>query len=134
MAKRLCRSTGNKVIAGVCSGVAEYFEIDPTIVRIIWLLSIIPGIGIIAYIVCWLAMPENTSANYVAGSEAKGSSEQNSVDKDRSKRILGIALIIIGSLFLLERFFRWFDMSIVIPLGIIAVGLFVLFNARRESR
>lgn len=134
MAKRLYRSTGNKVIAGVCSGVAEYFEIDPTIVRIIWLLSIIPGIGIIAYIICWLAMPEKTPANYISVSESEGGSEQYGVDKDRSKRILGIALIIIGCLFLLERFSRWFDMSIIIPLGIIGVGLFVLFNARRESR
>jgi phage shock protein C len=134
MAKRLYRSTGNKVIAGVCSGVAEYFEIDPTIVRIIWLLSIIPGIGIIAYIICWLAMPEKTTANYISVSESEGGSEQTSVDKDRSKRILGIALIIIGCLFLLERFSRWFDMSIIIPLGIIGVGLFVLFNARRESQ
>lgn len=57
MAKRLTLSQ-NKKIAGVCAGVAEYFDIDPTIVRIIWLFAILgAGAGLLAYLICWIVMP-----------------------------------------------------------------------------
>jgi phage shock protein C len=57
--RRLVRSTNDRKIAGVCAGIADYFDIDPTIVRIIWLLAtLIPGPNIIAYLVLWLALPE----------------------------------------------------------------------------
>ncbi len=134
MSKQLYRSNENKILAGVCAGIAEYFEIDPTIVRIIWLLSIFTGIGIIAYIICWLVMPEKSFSpfkNSADTHETFGTKETSTVDKDKSKRILGIALIIIGSLFMMDKFFRWFNMDIIIPLGIIAVGIYILFNTRR---
>jgi phage shock protein C len=53
------RRTQDKKIAGICGGVARYFDIDVTLVRIVWLLAAIfpPVPGIIAYIVCWIAMP-----------------------------------------------------------------------------
>jgi phage shock protein C len=134
MSKQLYRSKENKILAGVCAGIAEYFEIDPTIVRIIWLLSIFTGIGIIAYLICWLIMPEKSFSPFKSSadsSEAFDTKETSAIDKDKSKRILGIALIIIGSLFMLDKFFRWFNMDLIIPLGIIAVGIYILFNTRR---
>ena len=54
--KRLRRSRTNRVIAGVCGGIAEYANLDPTIVRI--LAVIIPGFGWFAYLICALLMPE----------------------------------------------------------------------------
>lgn len=138
MNKQLYRSH-EKVIAGVCSGIAEYFEIDPTIVRIIWLLSIFAGIGIIAYIVCWVAMPEKryrsfgSSANTQDSSMTRDSStERNSVDREKSKRVFGIALIIIGAVFLADKFFRWFDINLLIPAAIIVIGVYLVLNARRD--
>jgi phage shock protein C len=57
--KRLVRSTNDRKLAGVCAGLADYFDIDPTIVRVLWLLAtLIPGPNIIAYIVLWIAVPE----------------------------------------------------------------------------
>lgn len=57
--KRLYRSKTDRIIAGVCAGVAEYSNIDPTIVRLLWLLwSLIWGTGIIAYIIAWIIIPE----------------------------------------------------------------------------
>ena len=59
MPKKLYRSKSNKMIAGVCGGVAEYFNIDPTVVRVIWAIaSIFAFAGVIAYIVCALIVPE----------------------------------------------------------------------------
>jgi phage shock protein PspC (stress-responsive transcriptional regulator) len=55
--KRLYRDENNKILGGVCSGIAAYFGIDPVIVRILFILFIISGIGIIAYIFLWLFVP-----------------------------------------------------------------------------
>jgi phage shock protein PspC (stress-responsive transcriptional regulator) len=59
--KKLTRPREGKRIAGVCAGVARYLEIDVTLVRVLWILvTILPPIpGIVAYIVCWIAMPED---------------------------------------------------------------------------
>ena len=57
--KKLCRSNRNRMLAGVCGGIAEYLDIDPTLVRVIWaVLSLTGGAGLIAYIVCIVLMPE----------------------------------------------------------------------------
>lgn len=56
--KRLYRAVDSKKIAGVCAGLGEYFNIDPTIIRIIFLVAtIFWGVGILIYLICWLAMP-----------------------------------------------------------------------------
>ena len=61
MEKKLYRSTTNKTIAGVCAGLAEYLNIDPTIVRVIWALVGLSGAGLLAYLVCALIIPEKPS-------------------------------------------------------------------------
>lgn len=60
MTKKLYLSNDDKKICGVCGGIAEYFEIDSTIVRILWILFVmVGGSGIIAYIICALVIPKN---------------------------------------------------------------------------
>ena len=61
MDKKLYRNTSNKLIAGVCSGLAEYINIDPTIVRLIWALVGLSGAGIVAYLIAALIIPEKPS-------------------------------------------------------------------------
>ena len=61
MNKQLMRSSRDKKIAGVCAGVAYYFDIDPTIVRVIWgVLAFGYGAGIVAYIILWIIAPVAT--------------------------------------------------------------------------
>ena len=56
--KRLLRSATDKKIAGVCGGLAEYFDIDATVIRLCWLLAILfAGTGVLAYIVLWIILP-----------------------------------------------------------------------------
>ena len=61
MEKKLYRNLENKMIAGVCSGLAEYLSIDATIIRIIWALVGLSGAGLLAYLVCALIIPVKPS-------------------------------------------------------------------------
>ena len=59
MEKRLTRDVKNKKIAGVCAGIANYFDLDPTLVRVIWILLVcVAGTGVLAYLIAWAGMPE----------------------------------------------------------------------------
>ena len=59
MEKKLYRSRTDKKVAGVCSGLAKFLNIDPTVVRLIWAIAIIcAGVGLLAYLVCALLIPE----------------------------------------------------------------------------
>ncbi len=56
--KRLMRSRIDKKIGGVCAGLADYFDIDPTIVRVVWLLAIfLGGTGGLLYLILWIVLP-----------------------------------------------------------------------------
>ena len=58
--KRLTRSK-DKMIGGVCAGLGEYLGLDPTIVRVVWVLMVLfAGFGILLYIILWLVMPKPT--------------------------------------------------------------------------
>ena len=67
--KKLTRSKNNRVIAGVAAGMAAYLNIDPTVVRVLWALTLLPGgiPGIILYIVCWIIIPEEDGNSGVQG-------------------------------------------------------------------
>jgi len=62
MEKKLYRNPQNKILAGVCSGLAEYLNIDPTIIRVIWALVGLSGAGLLAYLICALLIPEKPSS------------------------------------------------------------------------
>lgn len=59
--KRLARDMSESKLGGVCAGIARYLNIDVTIVRLLWIVGTFAsvGIGILAYIVCWIVMPRN---------------------------------------------------------------------------
>ncbi|OYX38420.1 PspC domain-containing protein [Candidatus Saccharibacteria bacterium 32-50-10] len=60
MAKTLYRSKTDRKIAGICGGLGKYFNIDPTIVRVIFILMLLPGglPGVLPYLVLWVVIPE----------------------------------------------------------------------------
>lgn len=60
--KRLTRSTTNKMLGGVCGGLAEYFDVDVSLVRLLALLLVfLPGPGVLVYFVLWLVIPPDTA-------------------------------------------------------------------------
>lgn len=57
--KKLYRSQKNRMIAGVCGGIAEYLDVDPTLVRLAWVLvTFAGGAGLLAYLIAWIIVPE----------------------------------------------------------------------------
>ncbi len=59
--KRLYKTEGNKKICGVCGGIAEYFDVDPTLVRVAWVVAALCGsMGFWAYLACAIIMPNKS--------------------------------------------------------------------------
>lgn len=144
MKKRLYRSRTDHKIAGVCGGIAEYLDLDPTIVRIVFvLLALFNGGGIIAYLVCWIAMPlepqelQGTLPNLPEESPTAGANSEGEIPSSRaSRRIgigLGIVLIVIGLSLLLERYVPWYGVN-VLPLLLIVGGALLLYRGWIEER
>jgi phage shock protein C len=64
MKKKLYRSLENRKLAGVCGGLAEYFDIDPVMVRLVWVIFFLAGgAGLLAYILAWIIVPEKPAGN-----------------------------------------------------------------------
>ncbi len=68
---RLSRPVQDRKLAGVCAGVARYFGLDVTLVRILWVILALwpPTVGLIAYVVCWIIMPKDPLALPAAPNE-----------------------------------------------------------------
>lgn len=72
MTKRLYRSRKDRMIAGVCGGIGEYLNIDPTLVRLAFLLlAIWGGGGVLAYLIAWIVIPEESVDDIVPGPKAQ---------------------------------------------------------------
>ena len=67
MKKRIYKSNTEKKLDGVCGGIAEYFDVDPTIIRLAWVIfTCLGGSGLLAYIICAIVMPRKPD-NYIEG-------------------------------------------------------------------
>ncbi len=123
MERKLYRSRTNSMIAGICGGLGEYLSVDPTILRVVAVLLIFAdGIGLLAYLVGWVLIPRRPEM------------EAEMVTKERSElnRLLpGLALIVIGLIFLLNNLFPWFRFSYLWPVILIVLGVALLLKAQR---
>lgn len=130
MNKRLYRSRTESVIGGVCGGLGEYFNIDPTFIRIIAVLLIFAdGVGIPAYLIAWIIIPRRPYQESPA--EEKPSGESTPEKKEYSswnKYIPGAILVVIGMFFLLHNHWWWWEVERLWPLLLIAIGAFLIFR------
>lgn len=68
--KRLVRPRAGRKLAGVCAGFAEYLDVDVTVVRVVWLIAtVMTGIGLLAYPIAWMVMPEEPALVLPAGQQ-----------------------------------------------------------------
>ncbi len=143
MGKKLYRSRDDRMLAGVCGGLAEYFGIDTTLVRVAWVLVFfLGGSGFIAYIICYFVFPEEPKSKigisddeYIVG--AKNYDEDNLSYKGESdetnKMLSGGILIILGIVFLVRRYVNWFNIGSLWPIILIIIGFYVLYNGKERS-
>lgn len=132
MTKKLYRLRSEKMIGGVAAGIAHYFDIDPVLVRIAFIiLAFQSGAGVIAYIILWIIVPEykpDPTLGDSTGEEAGRFEEHTAPEIDRAlasaqrHRIAGIALIGLGTLFLLNNFIPGFNFDHLWPLILIGIG------------
>lgn len=131
----------NRVIGGVCGGIAEKLHIDPVVVRLIFvMLLIFAGGGLIIYLILWVVLPEapwlppgqTASAGQVYENTIPGplhDSSNNPTDfgkPSRTQLVLGLFLIGFGVLFLIAAFVPAFNVHDLWPLALIFFGLFLL--------
>lgn len=133
--KRLYRSKENKVVAGVCGGIAEYLETDPVWIRLLAVFTIfLNGIGIILYILAWIFIPENPNQRISSKTKAENIVDDAVKQKKKGDHgpIFGIILIVLGSLFLVKRYFPSFDFDILWPLVLVGVGAMLLIRGKKK--
>lgn len=116
--QRLYRSTENRMIAGVAAGVARYMDIDPTIVRLIFIaVALAGGFGVLAYIVAWVIVPEQPTSETIS-----------SQAPPRERSMAGIFLVAIGSALLLQQTMGINVWRYIWPVGLIAIGLYIILR------
>jgi phage shock protein C len=126
MEKKLYRSRANSMIAGICGGLGEYLSVDPTILRVVAVLLVFAdGIGLLAYLIGWIIIPRRPMME----------AEVITVERSKLSVLLpGLALIVVGLIFLLNNLFPWFRFGYLWPVILIVVGIALLLKPqKRES-
>lgn len=156
MQKKLQRNEQDKILAGVCSGLADYFDVDVTWIRIAFVVATLAGFsGVLAYIILWIAVPARpiTPGNYNSASgryntdyrvyEEKQNPESFNTytanvpsgtvyqpkKSGNGRMIAGLLLVAFGAFFLLDEFNvipYWFDFDKLWPLIFIIPGILII--------
>lgn len=162
MRDRLYRSREERVLFGVAGGIAEWLDIDPAIVRIVFALLVLSlGAGILLYLVMALVIPEEPLGTPAPGPSAPGTptpgvtadpatpsggswtdaraerrAARRAARGDRDGRgvvIFGAILVIVGAWFLLRRYLPFLDGEVLGPVLLIAIGAVLLFGAMNRG-
>jgi phage shock protein PspC (stress-responsive transcriptional regulator) len=131
--RRLYRSSSDRVIGGVAGGLAEYFSMDSSLMRLIFIILVLmPGIGVIAYIIAWVVIPEEPKEQTEAKAKI-ASTQVPAVQGVQSQRMLGLILVVVGLYFLLHTLINFCLDGRFWPLILIVVGLFFVLNRGKRS-
>lgn len=155
MNRRLYRSRREEMISGVAGGVAEYLDLDPSIVRVVWavLALITGGVFFIVYVVMWIVVPQAPDGPEIAGATGadpgaagpssgwvppSGWAAQSGRRAHRHSGggswVLGLILIGLGSYFLAREYLPDLDLDRLWPLGLVVLGLlFIVVAIRRRD-
>lgn len=146
MEKKIYLSNSDKKIAGVCGGIAEYFDLDSTLVRLAWIFfAVFGGTGIIAYIIAAIIMPNPSYSNH---SSVESHLESMDVENhnhsgesnDKNRLLFGLLLIFIGITFCIKNFFphfpwHWFRFRYLFknfwPVILILLGFTTIIQGRK---
>ncbi|NLG88318.1 MAG: PspC domain-containing protein [Clostridiaceae bacterium] len=138
MEKRLYRKTRDRVFGGVCSGLAEYAQVDKGLLRFLTVVAIlVTGVfpGLIAYIVCVLMVPtEEAVFKDEMYRETNGEGSRSvRPNPENTRMVIGIALILIGAITLAKLLFDWIDFRYAFPAALVIIGAVLVYQNRRSS-
>jgi phage shock protein C len=140
---RLVRSDTDKVIAGVCGGLAEYIGVDPVWVRVAFVLLIFAsGIGIPLYLAMWIITPRPDALSLSGRAIVEkninemGQTVSNSLNNGAgaSSAPLGVLLIIAGAFFLTQQlgWLDWWQAGLIWPLILVGAGIYLVARRSRQ--
>ena len=135
--KRLQRDTQNRVLGGVCAGLANYFDIDASLVRVLFAFALLAfSAGFWLYIILWLVMPAakmTGSQDFVEVIDGQETMATKEMTANRSSATAGLILIIMGGCFLLGNLVPQFTWKTFWPIVLIILGL-VLIVPRKDPK
>ena len=144
MEKKLQRDTKNKVIGGVCAGLANYFDIDASLVRLLFaFMFLCASAGFWLYIILWIVMPAgqiSQNADYFVSPDGttevteEGKNDSLKTPKSKGSIVAGLILIGIGAIGLLHRYIPEINWDTAWPILLIVLGLFLIipFNSKKS--
>ena len=137
MARKFYRSRTDSMVGGICGGLAEYFDIDPTLVRLGTVLLVLAGgYAILAYVIIWIVVPQKPLETALAEGEkepsAKIEAEGSRFYRTGGITFAGIVLILLGVLFLLNNIvpFVWLSFHKLWPVILVVVGIMIIVKGR----
>ena len=149
MNRQLYKSKSNKVFSGVCGGIAEYFRMDPSLVRVVWVLislALAAGFGgLIIYIIAAIIIPEGSAgfSNFKeernsgdfrdddnAGNSGDEWKSTTHYDNGKGKLIIGAGLILVGLFAMFKQIFPRIDLDFFWPIILMGIGVLIIFKGR----
>lgn len=133
--EKLYRSEKDKIICGVCGGLAEYFKIDSVVVRIFFILLLFSnGVGFFIYIISALLIPKRFEKKEKV---EEADDIEKKEDKGNFKIFLGIVLFLIGLNIMISSIFNFdifdfIDWKIILSLFLLLIGLKLIFDNRKR--
>jgi phage shock protein C len=118
------RSRSERILAGVCGGVGRYLGVDPVLLRVAFIiLALANGLGIVAYVVAWVAIPEERP------DQPPGPAPEPR--RETGRLVLGGSLVVLGLVLLLDRLAPELD-ELFWPVALVAVGVAVMLVGLRR--
>lgn len=120
-ADRLCRSSDDRVVAGVAAGLAHRLGIAPVVVRCAFVvLTLAAGTGAMLYVLGWLLLPDRDAPESIGQTALR--------ERQDSRAVLALGMLVLGGLLLLRETGVWFGDAVVWPVALAAVGLYVIWR------
>ena len=136
--KRLERDSENKVLGGVCSGLADFFNLDVALVRIFFVIALLfASFGFWLYVVLWIVLPcrsqQVNETTRQQETEPTANSQQLSPSSKKTSIFAGVAVIFIGLIFLVNNFLPISWIWKLWPLILVAIGVVMILNATKKG-
>jgi phage shock protein PspC (stress-responsive transcriptional regulator) len=145
--KRLYRSQKNSMIAGVCGGLAEYFNVEPVLIRGLFVVAILAGGGgVLVYIVLWIITPLEAGLFTKPIENAETMNEESKEEKFKTDKMEeqkkqrhdgnlwgGLILIALGAMFLIDRFVPNIDFGDLWPLILVVIGVILISKSIKKN-